>query len=93
MGRELIIHLYILIGSSIIYYFFSKFQKHIVIQYFKNNPDFDNPTYNTKNGIYSEGCGLENVMVSWGHDDYMYLVCIKYFLPQFSVENNKIHVK
>ncbi|KAM7509623.1 hypothetical protein LguiA_020076 [Lonicera macranthoides] len=43
-------------------------------KYFKNNPDFDNPAYNTKNGIYSEGCGLENVMVSWGHDDYMYLV-------------------
>ncbi|KAF5940065.1 hypothetical protein HYC85_021232 [Camellia sinensis] len=28
----------------------------------------------TKNGIYSEGCGLDTVMISWGHDDYMYLV-------------------
>lgn len=44
------------------------------LQYFEGNPDHNNPLYNTKNGIYSEGCGLENVMISWGHDDYMYLV-------------------
>lgn len=43
-------------------------------KYLKNNPDYSNPLYRTKNGIYSEGCGLENVMISWGHDDYMYLV-------------------
>ncbi|XP_004287501.1 PREDICTED: inositol oxygenase 4-like [Fragaria vesca subsp. vesca] len=43
-------------------------------KYFEGNPDHNNPLYNTKNGIYSEGCGLENVMISWGHDDYMYLV-------------------
>ncbi|KAL3535669.1 hypothetical protein ACH5RR_004130 [Cinchona calisaya] len=43
-------------------------------KYFKNNPDYNNPSYSTKNGIYEEGCGLENVVMSWGHDDYMYLV-------------------
>ncbi|XP_021835932.1 inositol oxygenase 1 isoform X1 [Spinacia oleracea] len=43
-------------------------------KYFKENPDHYNPAYNTKSGIYSQGCGLENVLVSWGHDDYMYLV-------------------
>ncbi|GMY06375.1 probable inositol oxygenase [Fagus crenata] len=43
-------------------------------KYFKDNPDYNNPSYNTKLGIYSEGCGLENVLMSWGHDDYMYLV-------------------
>ncbi|KAG9456538.1 hypothetical protein H6P81_001046 [Aristolochia fimbriata] len=43
-------------------------------KYFKENPDYNNPAYNTKLGIYSEGCGLDNVMMSWGHDDYMYLV-------------------
>ncbi|PWA51304.1 inositol oxygenase [Artemisia annua] len=42
--------------------------------YFKENPDINNPIYQTKNGIYEEGCGLENVTISWGHDDYMYLV-------------------
>lgn len=43
-------------------------------KYFKENQDFNNPIYNTKNGVYFEGCGLENVMMPWGHDDYMYMV-------------------
>lgn len=43
-------------------------------KYFKTNPDAQNPSYSTKNGIYQEGCGLENVLMSFGHDDYMYLV-------------------
>ncbi|XP_059636882.1 inositol oxygenase 4-like [Cornus florida] len=43
-------------------------------KYFKDNPDSINPAYITENGIYSQGCGLNNVMISWGHDDYMYLV-------------------
>ncbi|KAJ0089648.1 hypothetical protein Patl1_13397 [Pistacia atlantica] len=43
-------------------------------KYFKENADYNNPAYNTKNGIYSQGCGLDNVMISWGHDDYMYMV-------------------
>ncbi|KAJ4717992.1 Inositol oxygenase [Melia azedarach] len=43
-------------------------------KYFEENPDYNNPAYNTKYGVYSEGCGLNNVMMSWGHDDYMYLV-------------------
>ncbi|KAH1264058.1 Inositol oxygenase 2 [Glycine max] len=43
-------------------------------KYFKDNPDSNNPAYNTKKGIYDEGCGLDNVMMSWGHDEYMYLV-------------------
>nr|XP_023919421.1 inositol oxygenase 1-like isoform X2 [Quercus suber] len=43
-------------------------------KYFKENADYYNPAYNTKYGVYSEGCGLNNVMMSWGHDDYMYLV-------------------
>ncbi|KAL2338009.1 hypothetical protein Fmac_012455 [Flemingia macrophylla] len=46
-------------------------------KYFIENPDYNNPSYNTKFGIYSEKCGLENVMMSWGHDDYMYLVAKK----------------
>ncbi|XP_020227673.1 inositol oxygenase 1 isoform X2 [Cajanus cajan] len=46
-------------------------------KYFKENPDYNNPSYNTKYGIYSEKCGLDNVMMSWGHDDYMYLVAKK----------------
>ncbi|KAF5940795.1 hypothetical protein HYC85_021962 [Camellia sinensis] len=51
------------------------FDKSIVHhKYFEYNLDSKNSTYSTKKGIYSEGCGLDNVMISWGHDDYMYLV-------------------
>ncbi|KAH7651229.1 Inositol oxygenase protein [Dioscorea alata] len=43
-------------------------------QFFKENPDYKNPVYKTKLGIYSENCGLDKVTMSWGHDEYMYLV-------------------
>lgn len=45
-------------------------------QYFTENPDCNNSAYNSKYGVYSEGCGLDRVFMSWGHDDYMYLVLI-----------------
>ncbi|KAL0374447.1 UNVERIFIED_CONTAM: Inositol oxygenase 1 [Sesamum radiatum] len=43
-------------------------------KFFRANPDSRNPDYNTKLGIYIDNCGLENVTMSWGHDEYMYLV-------------------
>lgn len=50
-----------------------RFSKNIIYyDYFKENPDYKNPLYNTKYGIYSPHCGLKNVMLSWGHDEYMY---------------------
>jgi len=39
---------------------------------FKNNPDYTNAIYSTETGIYTPGCGLDNVMLSWGHDEYLY---------------------
>lgn len=39
---------------------------------FKGNPDHNNPIYSTKNGIYTPGCGMDNIMLSWGHDEYLY---------------------
>ncbi|GMM37697.1 hypothetical protein DASC09_050220 [Saccharomycopsis crataegensis] len=44
---------------------------------FKANPDNENPTYNTKYGIYRPGIGLDNVMLCWGHDEYIYKICVK----------------
>jgi inositol oxygenase len=41
---------------------------------FANNPDSQNELYSSKYGIYSPNCGLENVMLSWGHDEYLYNV-------------------
>jgi inositol oxygenase len=48
---------------------------------FKDNPDYQNPLYQTPNGIYEEGCGIDNVHLSWGHDEYLYMV-VKDYLPQ-----------
>lgn len=42
---------------------------------FAANPDSRDPVYSTKLGIYTERCGLDNVMLSWGHDEYLYLIC------------------
>lgn len=48
--------------------------KNIYPDTFKENPDYNHPVYSTELGIYSEGCGLENIMISWGHDEYLYHV-------------------
>ena len=36
---------------------------------FTSNPDFEDPVYSTEYGVYQPQCGLENVMLSWGHDE------------------------
>ncbi|KAJ1332000.1 inositol oxygenase [Microdochium nivale] len=41
---------------------------------FAANPDINDPIYSTDLGIYTPHCGLDNVMLSWGHDEYLYLV-------------------
>ncbi|CAE6538497.1 unnamed protein product [Rhizoctonia solani] len=41
---------------------------------FTENPDFKHPVYSTKHGMYEPNCGLDNVMLSWGHDEYLYHV-------------------
>lgn len=41
---------------------------------FKGNPDYYDPIYNTGTGIYTLGIGIDNVMLSWGHDEYLYHV-------------------
>ncbi|CAG2100799.1 unnamed protein product [Medioppia subpectinata] len=49
-------------------------ESNVYHELFDRNPDKTNPKYNTKHGIYSEKCGLDKVMMSWGHDEYMYRV-------------------
>lgn len=41
---------------------------------FVNNPDYNHKVYSTKLGIYTPNCGLDNVMLSWGHDEYLFNV-------------------
>lgn len=49
--------------------------------FFKANPDYTNERYNTKLGVYQENCGLRNVHMSWGHDEYLYHI-MKDHLPE-----------
>lgn len=50
-------------------------------EYFKNNPDFNHPVYSSTNGVYEPGCGLRNVTMSWGHDEYVYQM-LKDYIPE-----------
>lgn len=50
-------------------------------EYFAANPDSRVPEFQTECGIYEKHCGLDNVMLSWGHDEYIYHVTRQY-LPE-----------
>ncbi|KZT04520.1 myo-inositol oxygenase [Laetiporus sulphureus 93-53] len=41
---------------------------------FAGNPDSKDSIYSSEYGVYAPHCGLENVMLSWGHDEYLYHV-------------------
>lgn len=52
------------------------FDKRIILpETFETNPDSTHPVYSTPHGIYKPGCGIEELVLSWGHDEYMYQVC------------------
>jgi inositol oxygenase len=55
--------------------------KIVYSEFFKDNPDYHNNAMQTPNGIYEPECGLDNLRLSWGHDEYLYLVT-KDYLPQ-----------
>lgn len=62
-----------------------KFSDKIVFhEFFKHNPDSKKAQLQSECGVYKKGCGLKNVHMSWGHDEYMYRVCVenKCTLPQ-----------
>ena len=64
--------------------------KIIYPEYFQENPDNSNPNYNTKYGIYEPNCGLANVKMSWGHDEYLYQI-MKPYLPQEALYMIRYH--
>ncbi len=54
--------------------------KVVFSEFFADNPDAQVPEYQTETGVYEPGCGFANVDLSWGHDEYIYLVT-KDYLP------------
>jgi inositol oxygenase len=59
-------------------------------EFFADNPDTHNSAYQTPCGIYEEGCGLDKVHLSWGHDEYLYHV-VKDYLPEESLYMIRYH--
>ena len=59
-------------------------------EYFKLNPDYNRPELQTPTGVYSEGCGLRNVHMSWGHDEYVYQM-MKDYLPEEGLYMLRFH--
>ena len=45
------------------------------------NPDTNDPVLNSELGVYKPHCGLRNVTMSWGHDEYVYQM-MKDSLPE-----------
>src|SRR5580692_8155988 len=61
------------------------YSKDIVFpEYFKANPDIDNPLYQTKYGVYEPNCGLDKLHMSFGHDGYIGEV-VKNYMPEESL--------
>jgi inositol oxygenase len=58
--------------------------------FFELNPDVRIPAYATRLGIYAEGCGLDAVHLSWGHDEYLYHV-MKPHLPADALDVIRFH--
>jgi inositol oxygenase len=56
-------------------------EKIVFAEFFADNPDRNNPAYQSKCGIYELRCGLNRVHLSWGHDEYLYQVT-KEYLPE-----------
>ena len=68
-----------------------KFSDKVVYpEFFEANPDSKNPELMTDTGIYEEGCGLDAVTMSWGHDEYMYNVA-KDYLPESALYMIRYH--
>ena len=59
-------------------------------EFFEKNHDSTAPEYQTATGIYEDQGGLDEVTMSWGHDEYMYLVASDY-LPEQALYMIRYH--
>jgi len=59
-------------------------------EFFSQNPDSRDPRYSTPLGVYEAGCGLSRVLMSWGHDEYLFNV-MKAYLPEPALYMIRFH--
>jgi inositol oxygenase len=59
-------------------------------EFFELNSDSSDPRYSTELGIYERDGGLDQVLMSWGHDEYMYHV-VKEYLPSEALYMIRYH--
>jgi inositol oxygenase len=59
-------------------------------EFFADNPDRQVAAYQTPCGIYKEGGGLDQVHLSWGHDEYLYQV-VRDYLPDEALAMIRYH--
>lgn len=64
--------------------------KVVFTEFFEENPDSRVAEYQTPRGIYPDGCGLDAVHISWGHDEYLYQV-VKDHLPDEALAIIRYH--
>lgn len=68
-----------------------RFSERIVYpEFFAANPDTEDSRFNTQLGVYREHCGLRNVLMSWGHDEYLYHV-MRDYLPEPALYMIRFH--
>ncbi len=65
-------------------------EKIVFPEFFEENPDSRVAEYQTPCGIYEEGCGLDSVLLSWGHDEYLYHV-VRDHLPEEALYMIRYH--
>jgi inositol oxygenase len=59
-------------------------------EFFAGNPDYSDERFNSQFGVYAPNCGLRNVTMSWGHDEYVYHVA-KDTLPEEALYMLRYH--
>ncbi|MEJ1932737.1 inositol oxygenase family protein [Nostoc sp. NIES-2111] len=65
-------------------------EKIVYHEYFAWNPDASIPEYQSEYGVYEPHCGLDNVVMSFGHDEYLYQVT-KPYLPEEALAMIRYH--
>ena len=65
-------------------------EKIVYPEFFVLNTDSKDERFNTKYGVYEPNCGLRNVHMSWGHDEYVYNM-VKDHLPESGLYMLRYH--